>query len=340
MRYIDEDFECKTPLQRKLPVSDALLTPPELSTNIVARLNGDCLDEIFQYLDVDDLCTFGSTCKRFYKQVNGFVRQKHHEEVHRFSSFKSKTQTPLWRLEDYLRNVGHMYTKANVANTDNNARVDLGLVGEFCKNVTELWAFVANDTHSWHDYQEIFNENAKIQILKLRGQTMNASLPPMKIPQLKKCRINHMHIQRQPSTVEFFRLNNQLQTLVLDGVQISGHDLFRSLSDSLKTLCVRENIFDTAANYLQMFVNAGVFLENIIIMIRNRYYTNNSILCRALDSFPKLKVLRLYDNEIHRPSSGVPLKIELGFQQYVHLRALFVESYADGMLALSFKDYP
>lgn len=340
LRYIYDDFVRYSQMQRKLPVAEKLLTPPEESRNIIEMLNNDCLEEFLKYLDFDDLCTTATTCYRLYKRVHNIVNKKHPSKVFaRFGTFKTLINTPLWRTQDFLRNFGVMYRKASVANTDNISRIELGLMSEYCKNLKELWMCVSKDTN-WNDFQGLFGDQSKVEILKINGH-MNDTLPSILIPRLTKLRLDSMHIRDHASTRSFFMLNYQLKTLVLNRVMMheDASWVFRPLI-GLTTLFLRIEYVECAINNLKIFLAARIPLENIILMIEYRYNPKDCDLFKVIGAFGTLKLVQLYDTANHKRRSTAPRIHALGLGHLTQLRAVVLRRYADGLANYSFMNYP
>lgn len=125
------------PLTREIVDVVNSLSPapePQSPQNILNALNDDCLRTIFEseILDILDLCSAASVCKRFKRLANNVINTMYRHEI----AFPHHKSTMLCRLEEYLENVGDTFTSITI--TDDYPSILYRMFAKFGTNIHAL----------------------------------------------------------------------------------------------------------------------------------------------------------------------------------------------------------
>lgn len=211
----------------------------------INTLNNDCLRGIFQFLNANDLWSVTKSCKRLNDMTYDVMRTRRLTNIEQSKKIQINGYRQLWRLEDFLYDHGNRITQANVHNRNYGARIESGMVADYCGNITELHCFVHDTTHVWkgHEFYRFFGTDSKIEKLTIESGMMGVmiSLPPVQLPQLKRLSLSRIQIANDLSTRLFFQLNGQIEYLSInDGGEITD-DAVEPISQlkNLKRFCLQ-----------------------------------------------------------------------------------------------------
>lgn len=219
-------------------------TKQTIQPKTITTLNNDCLHEIFKYLPSKDLQSLSMSCKRLNDVTYDVMRGRRLKNIGKSKKVHISGYRQLWRFEEYLLNHGHLISEAHVHDRNHGARIESGMVADYCVNITELHCSVSETTHCWegHEFYRFFDSNSKIEKLTIQSEkNVSITLPPVALPQLKHLSLLRVRILDAPSTQLFFQLNAQIEYLSIHDcgeITIENIEPIRYLKN-LKRICLQ-----------------------------------------------------------------------------------------------------
>lgn len=218
-----------------------LMGPCKHSPNhILNQLNENNVGPILAMLDFEDLCAFARTCKLFKRMCN---REFGSRCMHRISSdfpYPGLAQTSkLWRIEDYLFNFGHLIRNVNVENMGDLARIVIGLVTSYAKNIRILELSVGTGTYSWFAYKRFFGPQSTVEHLTIRGGCQMMPFSAFFAPKMTHLVLDNVQLEFDVKMWRVFHENKALKELTLRNVDVENN-VFIFLDNLEKKIKIEE----------------------------------------------------------------------------------------------------
>lgn len=243
--------------------------PPEQdsSSNILNSLNDYCLQEIFERLPIEDLCSVADTCKQFRKNAKRIATT-------RFDNYTPQADD-LYRFESLLRNFGTNIKSLSICNDDNPLRGNsfFLVLAKYCSSANcQLETLSISDIHiqmdSFDILQPIF---VRLQGLQLSHTNFEETVDKMNESRLMKIlNIRSAQISRCNIYKILSKFSNLVQLELISYIHcpdenVTADEMMASLvkMNNLKKLRIDRSLAYeySSKNILDLLADADVKIE-------------------------------------------------------------------------------